>query len=108
MASLPRSHFGIEVGCTVRTDASAAIGIVHRHGLGKTRYMELQYLRMQQDVQPGKLQVAKVGTDANPADVMTKHPTVDRVNTYSEWMCYNATAGRAARAPGLQSCLVGA
>ena len=35
---------GLEMGCTVCTDASAAIGIVHRQGLGKTRRIEVQHL----------------------------------------------------------------
>ena len=38
------SMLGLEMGCTVCTDASAAIGIVHRQGLGKTRRIEVQHL----------------------------------------------------------------
>jgi len=34
------NDFGLKVGAKVCTDASAAIGIVHRQGLGKTRHIE--------------------------------------------------------------------
>ena len=96
--------FGHEIGCTVCTDASAAIGIVHRQGLGKTRHIEVQYLWVQQDVQSGKLQVVKVGTDSNPADLMTKHLKEEVVKAHLEWLGYSTKAGRAASAPGIQSC----
>ena len=36
------ADFGLEVSCTVCTDASAAIGMVHRQGLGKTMHIEVQ------------------------------------------------------------------
>ena len=35
------NDFGIGVGCAVCTDASAAIGMVHQQGLGKTRHIEV-------------------------------------------------------------------
>ena len=55
-------------------------------------------------MQSGKLQVVKVGTDANPADLMTKHLKEDTVKAHLEWLGYSTRAGRAASAPGLQSC----
>ena len=65
--------YSIKVGCTVCTDASAALGMVHRQGLGKTRHIEVQYLWVQKDVLERTLKVVKGGTDDNPADLMTKH-----------------------------------
>ena len=35
------NDFGIGVGCAFCTDASAAIGMVHQQGLGKTRHKEV-------------------------------------------------------------------
>ncbi len=40
--------WGVKLDGIVKTDASAAIGITHRVGLGKTRHIEVQYLWIQQ------------------------------------------------------------
>ena len=73
------ADFGHVIGCTVCTDTSSAIGVMHRQGFGKTRHIEVQYLWVQQDVQSGNVQVAKVGTDANAVDLTTKHFKEDTV-----------------------------
>ena len=38
------TDLGEKVVATVCSDASAATGIAHRQGLGKTRHIEVQYL----------------------------------------------------------------
>ena len=48
------ADFGIKVNCTDCTYASAAIGMVHRQGFGKTRRIEVRYLWVQQAVSEGK------------------------------------------------------
>ena len=98
------ADFGIAVNCTVCTDASAAIGIVHRQGLAKTTHLEGQYLWVQQVVSEGKLGVVKVGTDANPADLMTKHLRAEVANKHLEALRFYVATGRAASAPALSAC----
>ena len=56
------ADFGEKVAATVCTDASAAVGVAHRQGLGKTRGIEVQYLWTQNEVKEGKLTVKKAGT----------------------------------------------
>ena len=63
------ADLGEKVVAAVCSDASAAIGIAHRHGLGKTRHIEVQYLWRQHEVKEGKLTVKKVGTNDNPVHV---------------------------------------
>ncbi len=63
---------GYEVGIEMRTDASAAIGIVNRRGLGKVKHIELNTLWMQNQVYRGVFKIVKVRTDENLADAMTK------------------------------------
>ena len=58
---------------TVFTDSSAAMGIIHRAGLGKLRRLETGYLWFQAAVKSKKLQVRKVLGAENPADLLTKH-----------------------------------
>ena len=56
----------------VKTDASAAIGIASRIGLGKIRHIEVSQLWLQEKVKNGKVTITKVDTSCNLADALTK------------------------------------
>ena len=56
----------------IRTDASAAIGIANRIGIGKIRHIETNQLWLQQKVLEGKLVVSKVKGEDNLAAALTK------------------------------------
>ena len=56
----------------IRTDASAAVGIANRIGIGKIRHIETNQLWLQQKVLEGKLVVSKVKGEENLADALTK------------------------------------
>ena len=56
----------------VKTDASAAIGIASRIGLGKIRHIEVSQLWLQEKVRSGKVIINKVDTSCNLADALTK------------------------------------
>ena len=55
------------------TDSTAALGIVHREGLGRTRHIQCQYLWLQEKTKSREIKVEKVCTKVNPADLLTKH-----------------------------------
>ena len=58
---------------TVYTDSSSAKSITSRRGVTrKTKHIELRQLFVQELVANGTLQVTKVGTLSNPADIFTK------------------------------------
>jgi hypothetical protein len=77
LASLA-GDFNMKFDPVVRSDASAALGIVYRSGLGgKTRHVKVQYLWIQGAVQRGDLAVAKVQSRDNPADALTKYLSSD-------------------------------
>ena len=78
--------------------------MVHRQGLGKTRHIEVQYLWVQQAVSERKLGVVKVGTDANPADLITKHLRAEVANAHLDTLRFYVATGRAASAPALPAC----
>lgn len=63
---------GIDVKIKVRTDSSAARGICHRRGVGRVRHLDVKELWVQEKVQRGELQVDKVDTELNRADIGTK------------------------------------
>ena len=71
--------FGHELEDKVYTDSTAAIGIVHRRGLGKMRHISTQYLWIQEKVGNKEISVEKVGTNDNPADLLTKHLKLEAV-----------------------------
>ena len=54
-------------------DASAALGITHRKGIGKTRHIQTGFLWIQQIAAEQRLKFAKVLGKVNPADVFTKY-----------------------------------
>jgi hypothetical protein len=67
---------GFHYEVRVHSDATAAIGIARRRGLGKIRHLDCSDLWIQEKLRNKQISLHKVlGTD-NPADAFTKH--VDR------------------------------
>ena len=63
---------GLETKIAVRSDATAAIGIVARVGLGKVRHLAVADLWVQQAARQGRVEYSKVPGQLNPADIFTK------------------------------------
>ena len=61
-----------EEAVEIRTDASAAIGIANRIGIGKIRHIETNQVWLQQKVLDGELVVSKVTGEDDLADTLTK------------------------------------
>ena len=57
---------------TIYTNSSSAKSITSRRVIRKTKHIELRQLFVQELVANGTLQVTKVGTLSNPADIFTK------------------------------------
>ena len=66
----------------VMADASAAIGIIGRTGLGRLRHIDTSYLWLQQGSINKKLRLNKVNGTENPADMNTKGLNGDDINRY--------------------------
>ena len=64
---------GWKYSLTVHSDASAAIGIARRHGLGKVRHLDVTDLWVQEQVRSKVVNPAKIAGDLNPADALTKY-----------------------------------
>ena len=86
---------------TLYTDASAAIGIVRRSGLGKLRHLNVRYLWLQDQVRTGQVSLTKVKGTENPADLVTKHVTHQLAKKYLEELGASTSKGRAKTAPVL-------
>ena len=65
--------WGYTPSIELQIDASSAIAIGSRHGLGKIRHMELKYLWLQQLVATKHVRFIKVKGTEHPPDIGTKH-----------------------------------
>ena len=64
---------GVAIGCKLLLDAKATIGMVSRRGAGRLRHIEVQELWLQTAIAEKRVQVEKVPSWKNVADMMTKH-----------------------------------
>ena len=62
----------IPMSADLLADASAALGIIGRSGLGKLRHIDTSYLWLQQESIKEKIRLNKVLGTENPADMNTK------------------------------------
>ena len=65
--------FGSWLRGRLYADASAALGIIHRLGLGKLRHIDTSALWVQQAARSKLIEYEKVPGELNPADILTKH-----------------------------------
>ena len=66
----------------IKSDASAAIGISNRIGIGKTRHIEVMQLWVQEKVANGEIVIHKVPTEGNLADALTKAVYAQTIQTH--------------------------
>ena len=66
------ADLGLVVELKVHSNATAAIGIARRRGLGKLRHLDCEDLWIQQKVRNKEIQRLKVLGSENPADILTK------------------------------------
>ena len=90
---------GLTSRLELRSDATAAIGIVSRAGLGKVRHLSVADLWVQQVARRGDIGYSKVAGSLNPADMFTK--PVDATTMGQHWIRIGLRrgSGRAACAP---------
>ena len=79
---------GVEMGIEIRTDASVAKSIAMRRGAGKVRHIEVNQLWVQEKVAKGEIEIRKVGTEANVADILTKHVEREKLDRHLATMGY--------------------
>lgn len=68
----------------LRTDASAARGVIMRQGVGKVRHLHVKQLWMQEAVATGELVVTQVPRAENCADALTHASTSADLTFWSE------------------------
>ena len=78
------SDFGLCGHVAIKSDGTAALGMVHRFGLGKVRHMAVGDLWFQHHVRPGKIRVSKMSGLEIPSDARTKYFGPEPLQRHSE------------------------
>ena len=84
------------------TDASAAVGMTQRTGVGRVRHLDTRLLWIQDKVREKELTVGKVDGKVNPADVLTKYVGSDVMTEHLLRMACVMCSGRSALAPTIK------
>ena len=92
----------IHLETEVLTDATAAIGICRRHGLGKVRHVHVSDLWVQDRVKFGDFKLTKLLGTGNPANCLTKHVARDAITRHMDTLNIRGEVGRAASTPTLE------
>ena len=94
--------FQITCSIELKSDATAAIGIANRRGLGKVRHIEVCQLWLQNKVRSGDIKVTKVGTNENLADALTKYVGKEAIDMHMKGTRQEVVEGRHELAPATE------
>ena len=92
-------HFKLRV----HSDATAAIGIARRRGLGKLRHLDVEDLWVQHKVRSKLVELVKVDGKVNPADMFTKYVEHPILSKALQTMNLHSEVGRAKSTPQNES-----
>ena len=92
---------GWQVSGEIWVDASAALGIIQRRGLGNTRRIDIGLLLIQHTAAERRLTFNKMLGKDNPADLYTKYLDTATTDRHIKTMACEFTEGRAKEAPKL-------
>ena len=98
------ADLGFKLKIRVHTDASAAIGICRRRGMGKVRHLDVADLWCQEKIRTGAVELQKVLGTENPADALTKYLDRQSLDKCLKTMGMTELSGRAACAPAAAGC----
>ena len=74
---------GIVMLVRLHVDASAALGIIERRGVGRVRHLDVGTLWLQEQQLRRVVDLRKVEGLKNPGDLCTKYLSLERIDTYS-------------------------
>ena len=97
------ADLGIQVKVSIYADASAALGIVQRRGIGRVRHVKTQSLWLQEAHAQRRIAFEKVDGSRNPADLLTKHVPELLLDRHLAYLSCVPEDGRAVSAPTLSS-----
>ena len=89
----------MDVDLEVMSDATAAIGITNRLGLGKVRHLAVCDLWVQQTARNREVKYLRVDGSSNPSDILTKPVPQEVMHKHLIGISVHIKGGRAASAP---------
>ena len=95
---------GILIRVRLHIDASVALGILERKGVGRVRHLDVGSLWLQEQQLRNIIEMCKVHGLRNPGDLMTKHLTAERIECYCEILGYCFPSGRSTTTADLHRC----
>ena len=95
------SDLGIELKLKLLTDATAAMGMARRLGVGKVRHLDTALLWVQDHVRSGDVILEKVAGPENPAASLTKYLSGPDLRAHMQRLNLVFESGRAESAPML-------
>ena len=101
------SDFDTDVKLEVHSDATAAIGICKRNGLGRVRHLAVADLWVQQRVKLGHVRLFKLPGTQNPSDVLTKYRSRSGTFELLSKIGFTLADGRPGIAPTRTAFVVG-
>ena len=101
------ADFGIEVDLEVLSDATAAIGMCRRLGLGRVRHLATADYWIQQRMKSGEVSLGKLPGTENPSDAMTKHTAASDLAAHCGRMSMLRLPGRRACVPAHEERVIG-
>ena len=96
---------GFQLHINLWSDATAAIGICRRRGLGKVRHLSCADLWIQERLRTGDMTLSKIAGTVNPADCLTKFVDKQTLQKMIPLMGLNPSTGRPDSAPSLTHCV---
>ena len=93
------NDIGLDLKTLILTDASAALGIVRRRGLGRIRHLDVTDLWLQEQVRNKELDVQNISGADNMADLLTKNLARQLMVKHLTSMNIFPESGRAETAP---------
>ena len=100
------TDLGIDSGMKLKTDATAAMGMARRLGVGKARHLDTSILWVQGHVRSGEVLLENIPGQVNPGDALTKYLSGPDLRGHLERMGLSFEEGRAASAPQLTTACV--
>ena len=95
------NDLGIQYKIQLHTDATAAMGMSRRLGVGKIRHLDTGLLWIQDKVRSGEVGLSKIPGPENPADSLTKYLSGPDLQKHMAKLNLVVEEGRAASAPQL-------
>ena len=100
-AASMHADMGREMAGRIWADASAALGVVARSGIGKIRHLDTSLLWVQESAAREKLSYRKVAGENNVADLLTKYLAQEVIMRHSKGIGMEFRTDRASVALGI-------